>query len=53
MALRRFSHKTNKIKSLFFQSLVTEDIEEAIDLKISSGRVSGKPHFKAKNYREI
>ena len=53
MALRRFSHKTNKIESLSFRSLVTEDIEEATDLKISSEKVSEKLHFKVRNYREI
>ena len=53
MALRRFLPTTNKIRSLFFLLLVTEDTEEEIDLRISSVKVSERLPFKVKNYKEI
>ena len=53
MVSRKYSPKTNPIKRLSFQLLVTEATEEVKDPRISSGKVSENSLFNPKNWREI
>jgi hypothetical protein len=53
MVSKKYSLKIEKIKKWFFQLQGMEAIEEEIDLRISSERVSENLLYKAKNYREI
>ena len=52
MASRKYSPRTNRIRSLLFQSLVTEATEEVKDPRTSSVKVSGSSRSSPKNSRE-
>jgi hypothetical protein len=53
MVSKKYSLQIEKIKKWLFQLQGLEAIEEEIDLRISSERVSENLHYRAKSYREI